>query len=411
MDNNCFAFLKDDFPDIYKYCQKAEISFVKHEYVDSINNAGKALEGLTLEIGEREGVKYDYEGNDYINANLYNRIRTLHGSKFLSDDEKDLFHKIRLSRNKGSHFDDNELINPQKSAMCVHEYLYNLTTNFYKRYADESFKIPKYTGTKYIYNVADDVTEKLKPYIDEKFNNINSDNQTNEIIEKLKPLIDKKSTSSDNQNEILDEIKDYIDEAIKNNSGDIYNITNSFNTHDTSNIDIKKTNAHLSNTEVNNSLDINQKEINTNVDLDTTNTVNDTKLDINQTKNDINTKNSLNLEDNRNINNYKELDSKSPSKGLYILLACIVILALVVGVAYVMGAFDSDSNNNSNSISSSDVGNVDLSNPYRASVHSGKFHKSNCEWAQKIPKDNLKTYSDRDSAIADGMIPCDVCNP
>ena len=126
MDNNCFAFLKDDFQDIYKYCQKAEISFVKHEYVDSINNAGKALEGLTLEIGEREGVKYDYEGNDYINANLYNRIRTLHGSKFLSDDEKDLFHKIRLSRNKGSHFDDNELINPQKSAMCAHEYLYNL---------------------------------------------------------------------------------------------------------------------------------------------------------------------------------------------------------------------------------------------------------------------------------------------
>ena len=105
------------------------------------------------------------------------------------------------------------------------------------------------------------------------------------------------------------------------------------------------------------------------------------------------------------------MDSKSPSKGLYILLACIVILALVVGVAYVMGAFDSDSNNNLNSISSSDVGNVDLSNPYRASVHSGKFHKSDCEWAHKIPTDNLKTYPDRDSAIDDGMIPCSVCNP
>ena len=400
MDENCFIFLKDDFPDIYKYCKKAEISFVKQEYKDSLNNSGKALEGLIFEISERENLGYEFNNKD-----LIGKINDLDKYHLLNGVEARFLHNLRKSRNSGSHYDDSKLVNPQKDALNAHQTLFNFSARFYKKYGDKNFKIPKYTGTIYTYDIAEDVVEQLKPYIDEQFENINSNNQNDEIIDKLKPLIDDKLANSNNQDEIVKDIKDYIDEAIKNSSGDVYNITNSFNTNDTSNIDIKKTNAHLSNTEVNNNLDLNQKQINnTNVGIETNNTVNDTKVDINQTKNDIKKENTLNLEDNRkNINNHKKSDSKGSNKLKYALVVIIALIIVVAG-AYLLGAFDSISSDSSSS-------DVDLSNPYWASISSGKFHKSNCEWANKIPSGNLKTYPDRESAIADGMIPCHDCNP
>ena len=53
----------------------------------------------------------------------------------------------------------------------------------------------------------------------------------------------------------------------------------------------------------------------------------------------------------------------------------------------------------------------DRSNPYWASTIRDKFHRSSCEWAQEIDDVNLVTYPNRDAAIADGKVPCKVCEP
>ena len=48
---------------------------------------------------------------------------------------------------------------------------------------------------------------------------------------------------------------------------------------------------------------------------------------------------------------------------------------------------------------------------YVCSQKSDKFHLPDCEWAQKINPKNKITYNSRDAAVADGRIPCQVCNP
>ena len=51
------------------------------------------------------------------------------------------------------------------------------------------------------------------------------------------------------------------------------------------------------------------------------------------------------------------------------------------------------------------------SGEYWASAKSDKFHRPDCEWAQKISSKNKKVYHSRDDAIAAGNVPCEVCNP
>lgn len=70
-------------------------------------------------------------------------------------------------------------------------------------------------------------------------------------------------------------------------------------------------------------------------------------------------------------------------------------------------ADDSESDDESYQSSSSS----DRSNPYWASTIRDKFHRSSCEWAQEIDDVNLVTYPNRDAAIADGKVPCKVCEP
>lgn len=48
---------------------------------------------------------------------------------------------------------------------------------------------------------------------------------------------------------------------------------------------------------------------------------------------------------------------------------------------------------------------------YWGSSKSGKFHKTNCEWAQKIHGNNKVVFHSRDEAINKGYQPCNVCNP
>jgi len=49
--------------------------------------------------------------------------------------------------------------------------------------------------------------------------------------------------------------------------------------------------------------------------------------------------------------------------------------------------------------------------PYVASKRSQVFHKSSCEWAQRIGRDNKEYFSTYDEAAGTGRRPCKVCRP
>ena len=67
---------------------------------------------------------------------------------------------------------------------------------------------------------------------------------------------------------------------------------------------------------------------------------------------------------------------------------------------------------NNTTSTSNDANNTDSAPSYYvASVKTDKFHKPDCEWAQKVSDANKVTYPSRDDAIADGKVPCSVCNP
>ena len=69
------------------------------------------------------------------------------------------------------------------------------------------------------------------------------------------------------------------------------------------------------------------------------------------------------------------------------------------------------SNNTTSTSDSNSASSSSESSTYVASAKTDKFHRPDCEWAQKISGSNKITYSSRDQAIAAGKTPCSVCNP
>ena len=107
------------------------------------------------------------------------------------------------------------------------------------------------------------------------------------------------------------------------------------------------------------------------------------------------------------------------------IIAVVAIIAVIaIGALFASGMFSSSTDNNAqiNDNSQDDVSNDtktitnydDSSSSdtvYWASEKSDKFHLPSCEWAEKISSSNKIVYDSRDDAIADGKIPCEVCNP
>ena len=98
------------------------------------------------------------------------------------------------------------------------------------------------------------------------------------------------------------------------------------------------------------------------------------------------------------------------------IIAIVAIAALGAGLLLGGGSDDSPAAVN-NTAESDDV--AEDVNPAPASANvtyvcsqkSDKFHLPDCEWAQKINPKNKITNNSRDAAVADGRIPCQVCNP
>ena len=106
-------------------------------------------------------------------------------------------------------------------------------------------------------------------------------------------------------------------------------------------------------------------------------------------------------------------------------LTLLIIVIAIIAVVSVSGCIGDSSNDSSSEAAVSEdtddsesddesyqsSSSSDRRNPYWASTIRDKFHRSSCEWAQEIDDVNLVTYPNRDAAIADGKVPCKVCEP
>ena len=71
----------------------------------------------------------------------------------------------------------------------------------------------------------------------------------------------------------------------------------------------------------------------------------------------------------------------------------------------------SDDDTSEKSVSSSSSSSQSSGTVYWASEKTDKFHRPECEWAQKISDWNKIVYHSRQEALDSGRQPCEVCNP
>lgn len=96
-------------------------------------------------------------------------------------------------------------------------------------------------------------------------------------------------------------------------------------------------------------------------------------------------------------------DVKKNSNKLLIAILAIVAIIAIVGI-FASGVLSNDNANHVSDSSGNDA-------VFWASSEGNKFHKPNCEWAQKIKESNKVVYTSREAAIEDGREPCGECNP
>ena len=109
----------------------------------------------------------------------------------------------------------------------------------------------------------------------------------------------------------------------------------------------------------------------------------------------------------------EEIKSKYNMKLISIVIVVIIIAIVCV---FASGIFSNDSNVNVSNSTDNNSSNITVSQDdsgvvFWASKNATKFHKPNCEWAQKISESNKIVYHSREAAITDGREPCNECNP
>ena len=145
MDNHCFIFLKDEYPDWCEQCEKMEKRIMDGDGIGAITICGKIAEQISKEICIKK------ELDDLCQESQFNRNNELKKKGILTADELKLYNKIRVKRNYGIH-DDEKIKNEMADAYHNHENLYKISTKFYSDYIDSDYDFPKYTQPKSIYN-------------------------------------------------------------------------------------------------------------------------------------------------------------------------------------------------------------------------------------------------------------------
>ena len=172
MDNHCFIFLKDEYPEWCEECEKMENHIMNGDGLAAIHICGKMGEKISKEICRKENL------NDLCNETQNDRTFTLNQKGILSNNELKLYDRIRKKRNYEVH-DDKKIKNEMADAYHNHENLYKISTRFYKKYVDSDFDIPKYKQPKATFNQETVIEQHSQSHNSHTENSNNTVNITN----------------------------------------------------------------------------------------------------------------------------------------------------------------------------------------------------------------------------------------
>lgn len=177
MEDHCFIFLKDEYPDWCEECGKMEQRIIEGDGMSAIHICGKMGEKISKEICKFEKL------NNLCEETQETRTRDLNKKGILTKNELKYYDRIRKKRNAEVH-NDKKIKNEMADAYHNHENLYKISTNFYKKYINPDFEIPKYKQPKYASSNNETIIEQHSKshniYNDnKKYNNTKTVNITN----------------------------------------------------------------------------------------------------------------------------------------------------------------------------------------------------------------------------------------
>ena len=168
MDNHCFIFLKDEYPDWCEECEKMEQRIIEGDGLSAIHICGKMGEKISKEICRKENLY------DLCNETQDIRNQELNKKGILSKKEKKFYDNIRRKRNLEVH-NDKKIKNEMADAYYNHENLYKVSTRFYKKYVDKEFDIPKYVPPKSTFSQETIIEQHSNSH------NVNTENSNNTV--------------------------------------------------------------------------------------------------------------------------------------------------------------------------------------------------------------------------------------
>ena len=202
MVNSDFIFLKEEFRDIYDYCQEIEEDIVNQKYKHALSTSRDVIELTIKTIFHKEGIKYPKD--------LNNAIYTLSRQHVLRPNIVRLYNEIKDAGNYYSH--SNKLPGgkvkprektPQEEAFNIHHKLYNVISEFYLEYneAIDPFDVGRYSGINLLTdNKNDDKFDLVMESINDLKQTINSKQTNSEEVIKNDP-----NTSEEKEQSWLDD--------------------------------------------------------------------------------------------------------------------------------------------------------------------------------------------------------------
>ena len=174
MDDHCFIFLKDKYPDWCQQCEKMEKRIMEGDGIGAITICGKVAEQISKEICVKKSM------DDLCSESQYERNNELKKQGIITADELKLYNQIRVKRNYGIH-DDEKIKNEMADAYHNHENLYKISTNFYRDYIDSDYDFPKYKQPKSVFSqdtIIEQHTNSHNSHVENSNNTMNITNIT-----------------------------------------------------------------------------------------------------------------------------------------------------------------------------------------------------------------------------------------
>ena len=172
VDDHCFIFLKDEYPEWCQQCEKMEKRIMEGDGISAITICGKIAEQISKEICIKKSL------DDLCSESQYERNNELKKQGIISANELKLYNQIRVKRNHGVH-DDEKIKNEMADAYRNHENLYKISTKFYSDYIDSDYEFPKYKQPKSVFSqdtIIEQNTNSHNSHVENSNNTVNITN-------------------------------------------------------------------------------------------------------------------------------------------------------------------------------------------------------------------------------------------